>query len=90
MTVIDHHSMIGDSNCTNSTFAVVKCACAAAEVAAAAAEVVVLVGLQRDRRLEHVAILSSLLPNQGVRCLIKKKKTSVTSRDKCFTIAAFQ
>ena len=27
MTAIDHHSMIGDSNCTNSTISTVKSAC---------------------------------------------------------------
>ena len=29
MTATDHHSRIGDSNCTNSTIATVKCAGAA-------------------------------------------------------------
>ena len=52
MTAIDHHSTIGDTNCTNSTIATVKCACAAAVVLADA--VVVLVGLQNDRRLRAV------------------------------------
>ena len=52
MTAIDRHSTIGDSNCTNSTIATVKCACAAALVLADA--VVVLVGLQNDRRLRAV------------------------------------
>ena len=51
MTGIDHHALIGDSNCTNSTTATVKCACAAAAV-------VVSVGLQINRRLEHIAIRS--------------------------------
>ena len=56
----DLHCTIGDSNCTNSTTATEKCACAAAAV-------VVSVELQRDRRLEHFAILSLLHCNQGVR-----------------------
>ena len=63
MTAMNHHSTISDSNCTDSTIATVKCACAAA--AAVAAAVVVSVGLQKDRRLEHVAILSLLLQKSG-------------------------
>ena len=61
MTAIDHHSMIGDSKCTNSTIAMVKCACAAAMVAAA---VVALVLLQGNWLLERVAIPSLLLYSQ--------------------------
>ena len=52
MTAIDHHSTIGDSNCANSTIATVKYACAGAVVLADA--VLVLVGLQNDRRLRAV------------------------------------
>ena len=57
MTAIDHHPIIGSPICTNSTIVTAKCACAAAVVA--------LVFLQRDRLLEHVAILSLLLESQG-------------------------
>ena len=32
ITAVDHHSMIGDSNCTSSTSATVKCACGAVAV----------------------------------------------------------
>ena len=66
MTAIDQHSMIGDPNCTNSTIATAKCACVAAAVVADA--LVASVGLQMDRHLEHVAILSLLLYTQCVRC----------------------
>ena len=59
MTAIDHHSMIVDSNCTNSTIATMRCACAAPAV-------VVSVGLQTDRRLGRVASLSLTLCNE--RC----------------------
>ena len=34
MTAIDHHSVFGDSNRTNSTIATVKCVCAAVVAAA--------------------------------------------------------
>ena len=58
MTAIDRHSMIGDSNCTNLTIPMVKCACAAAVVAAG---VDALVVLQKDQCLKHIAILSLVL-----------------------------
>ena len=51
MSAIDHRSMIGDTVRTPPS-ATVKCACAAAAVVAAA--VVGTVGLQKDRRFEHV------------------------------------
>ena len=60
MSAIDHHSMNVSPNCTNSTIATVACPCAAV----VAAEV----GLQTDRRLEHVAILSLLIFYQSLRC----------------------
>ena len=62
MTTIDHHSIIGSPNCTNATSATVRCARAAA--------VVVSVGVQTDRRLAHVAMLSLLLHSQGVRLFL--------------------
>ena len=52
MTAIDHHPMIGDSNCTNSNIATVKCACAAAVVAAEGSA-------SRTRRNSFIAPLKS-------------------------------
>ena len=50
MTASDHHPMIVDSNCTNSTITMVKCVrvwcCCCGGC----------FGLQMDRRLEHIAI----------------------------------
>ena len=80
MTVSEHHSMIGDPKCTNSTTATVKCACAAAAV-------VNVFGLQMDRRLEHFAFLASfsilvftLVANiSSIRSKISHQETSVFS-----------
>ena len=78
MTAIGHHSKIGDSTCcTNFTIATVLFACAVAAVVAAA--VVVSVGLQMDRRLEHIAIISLLLYNQGVRCVCQYLEHQIKS-----------
>ena len=91
MTAMDHHSMIGDSNCTNSISATVKCACAAAAVVGAA--VVVSVGLQMDRRLEHVAVLALLLHHQGVRCFCQHLDHQIhkfSPGKKCFYTVVFQ
>ena len=91
MTVIDHHCTMGSPNCTNSTIATVKSACAAAAVVAAA--VVVSVWLQMDRRLEHVATLSLLLYNQSVFAVfasISSIKSAVFSEvfsRRCFSVA---
>ena len=84
MTAIDHHSMIGDSN-----IATVTCACAAAVAAAA---VVASVGLQMNRRLEHVAFLSLLLVNQGVPVFanISSIRSTILLFQKSFPTAGFQ
>ena len=55
-------------------------------------EVVVSVGLQRDRRLEHVAILSMFLEKQDLRCVCKylEHLHEFSFLIKCFPTVVFQ